>query len=180
MKNNISVFILIILVASSFKYRSKTIDSKAPASVSNTPLEMLSLPEGKPKAELESLIDKMQQANQDLGHGNAEPIKELWSHGEEVTIFCGSSGVEVKGWNSVNERLDWLTDQISKGSSYTYEKISLQASENFASLQQTEHYKSPEGLAMDLGVTILFKKETSGWKIVHRHAENLSSRVASM
>lgn len=180
MKNNISVFILIILVASSFKYRSKTIGSTRPVGPDNIALEVLSLPESQPKAEFELLVNKMQEANRELANGNPEDVKQLWSRNDEVTIFCGSSGIEVRGWKAVEERLDWACSQIPTGSEYSFERVSSQAGENYGSLQQTEHYKSLDGKKMDLSVTLLFKKEASGWKIVHRHAENLSSRVASM
>ena len=180
MKNNISVFILIILVASSFKYRSKTIGSALPATPDNIALEVLPLPESQPKAEFESLVSKMQEANRELAQGDPGKIKQLWSRADDVTIFCGSSGVEVKGWKAVEERLDWLCSQVPAGSRYSSERISSQTGENYGSLQQTEHYKLLDGKTMDLGVTLLFKKEAGGWKIVHRHAENLSSRIASM
>ena len=180
MKNNIAVFILIILVASSFKYRSKTIGSAKPAPSENIALEVLSLPESEPKAEFESLITKMQDANRELAQGSPGKMKELWSRTDDVTIFCGSSGVELKGWKAVEERLDWQCSQVPNSSDYSFERVSSQVGENYGSLQQTEHYKSLDGKTIDLGVTLLFKKEASGWRIVHRHAENLSPRVASM
>ncbi len=180
MKNNVAVFILIILVASSFKYRSKTAGSALPSGQENPTLDVLSMTENAPTSEFKTVIDQMQNANQQLANGNPEPIKDLWSHANEVTIFCGSSGVEVRGWKAVEERLDWICSQISPKSNYTFEKISAQAGEDFGSVQQTEHYRSQDGKSIDLGVTILFKREANGWKIIHRHAANLSPRIASM
>ena len=179
MKNNVAVFILIILLASSFKYRSKTAVEGLNADHESV-TEIVPLSESKPKTEFEHLISEMQEANRALTLGYPEKTKQLWSQSDDVTIFCGSSGVEVKGWTSEEERLDWFASQVSSGSAYSFERVSSQAGENFGSLQQTEHYKSREGQAIDLGVTVLFKKDDRGWKIIHRHAETLTSRVASM
>lgn len=178
MKNNVAVFILIILVASSFKYRSKTVVSTSAPPHDNIALKVLALPEKTPASAFTALTDKMNEANQELAGGDGEAVKALWAHTDDVTIFCSSSGVEVKGWKAVEERLDWICSQIVPGSTYTYETISSQEGEHFGTVQQTEHYQAPDGKTRDLGVTILFKKERDGWKIIHRHAENLSSRVA--
>jgi ketosteroid isomerase-like protein len=180
MKNNISVFILIILVTSSFKYRSKTLGSLAPSEPTNGVIELLPDNEKLPQEAFEKLLAQMQDANVELAKGNPEKIKNLWSHDEEVTIYCGNNGAQVKGWDAVEARLDWLCNQITPGSKYSYERISTQAGENYGSLQQTEHYTSSDGTQMNLGVTVLFKREADGWKIIHRHAESLAPRLASM
>jgi ketosteroid isomerase-like protein len=176
MKNNISVFILLILVACSFKYRAKTsgIVHKEAAQKESLPLRI-----SDPGADLVKVISFMQDGNLQLARGNAEQVKQLWSHSDDVTIFCESGGVEVNGWRSVAERLDWVEEQIPDGSTYTFETISSQAGNEYGSLQQTEHYRSPNGKTTDLGVTVLFKKESDGWKIIHRRAEHLSSGIAS-
>jgi ketosteroid isomerase-like protein len=180
MKNNISVFILIILVTSSFKYRSKTFGSFTPAESTSGVIELLPENEKPVHDAFETLLAKMQIANMEMAKGNSEGVKNLWSRDEDVTIICGKNGAQVKGWDAVEARLDWLCNQIPTGSSYSYERISTQAGENYGSLQQTEHYTSADGTQMNLGVTILFKREADGWKIIHRHAENLSSRITSM
>lgn len=176
MKNNVAVFILIMLVASSFKYKSKTAGESARVDEEKFNI----FPESKSETGFEHLIAEMQEANRALTHGNPEKTRALWSRNEDVSIFCGSSGIEVKGWNSVEERLEWFASQVAEGSAYSYERISCQAGDHFGSLQQTEHYKSPDGKTMDLGVTVLFKKEGKEWKIIHRHAETLNTRIASM
>jgi ketosteroid isomerase-like protein len=180
MKNNIAVFILIILVTSSFKYRSKTSGNLVPSQARQEGIELLPDIEEESRGAFEDVLTKMQQANVALANGNTEEIKKLWSRDDEVTIFCGAHGAQVKGWDAVETRLDWLCNQITPGSKYTFERISTQAGESFGSLQQTEHYISMDGTQVNLGVTILFKREADGWKIVHRHAENLSPRIASM
>jgi ketosteroid isomerase-like protein len=175
MKRNVSVFILLILVASSFKYRTKTIGA------SLTPgLEIAEVKHVEPKysvAAFETAISRTQEANQQLAQGNSEPIKQLWSHEDDVAIYCESVGVEVKGWKSVDERLSWLSGQMTKGT-YSYDLISSHVGDDFGSIQQTEHYKSADGKSKDLAVTILFRKEGDGWKIFNRRAEHLSGGIA--
>jgi ketosteroid isomerase-like protein len=180
MKNNISVFILIILIASSFKYRAKTGEAANIDVQNRNVLEVPGSNGDNPKADFAAFVDKMQEANRQLAKGDSKALKELWLHAEDVTIYCGSSSVQVKGWAFVEERIDWHCSQVVPGSTYTFEKISVQSGENFGSLQQTEHYTSQDGQKMNLGVTVLFERRNGSWKIVHRHAENLSPRVAYM
>ena len=46
--------------------------------------------------------------------GDAEPLKRLWSHRDDVTIF-GGWGAYEQGWSAVGSRLDWAAARYSEG-----------------------------------------------------------------
>jgi hypothetical protein len=46
--------------------------------------------------------------------GNAEPLKALFSHRDDVTILGAFGGFE-QGWDLVGPRLDWASSQFRDG-----------------------------------------------------------------
>jgi hypothetical protein len=45
--------------------------------------------------------------------GDAEPLKRLWPHGDDVTVF-GGWGAYEQGWAAVEPRLDWAALAASR------------------------------------------------------------------
>ena len=170
MNRKITVFILLILLASSFKYRSKAVEANSEPSSAKT--KIISLKEKSDK-EFEQVVSQMQEANREFSQGKPEALKALWSKGDDVTIFGGFGGIEEKGWKSVEPRLDWASKKMPEGSTYTFENVSSHAGSDVAYLLQAEHYTPANGKGIDLRVTVLFRKESDGWKIIHRHADNM-------
>jgi ketosteroid isomerase-like protein len=169
MKRNISVFILLILLASSFKYRTKarevnqnviTAGYSSTASQKSFPVESFN-----------SAIEKLQQANSELSKGNPDLAKSMWSHKEDVTIFDEKAVGEIKGWQAVEATLNATSKQLSKESTYTFEKIASHEAGDQGYLLQKEHYKLANGRVIDLHVTVLFRKEANSWKIIHRQSD---------
>ena len=171
MNKKVTIFIVLILIASSFKYRAKSVEaSLVPAGPkkSVTPLK-----EKTHVQDFEAAVASLQKANQEFAAGNAAPFKALWSRRNDVT-FLGSSGeTEMMGWELIETRLDLDSKKMKSGSSYSYENISKEIGADMAYLFQTEHYRRADGKGIDLKVTVLFRKEAEGWKIIHRHADNL-------
>ena len=170
MNRKITVFILLILLASSFKYRSKAVEANSEPSPVKT--KIISLKEKSDK-EFEQVVSQMQEANREFSQGKPEALKKLWSRGDDVTIFGGFGGIEEKGWKAVEPRLDWASKKMPAGTTYTFESINRHAGTDMAYLLQAEHYLAANGKGIDLRVTVLFRKEAEDWKIIHRHADNM-------
>ena len=56
------------------------------------------------------LLDALRQFVQ----GDAEPVKRLWSHADDVMIF-GGWGAYEQGWAAVEPRLDWAASRYAEG-----------------------------------------------------------------
>ncbi len=169
MKKNIYVFILLILLASSFKYRSKsreTMSEPLPAEQADLAQKTAN------EASFDAFVVNMHQANEAFSKGNPALIKSLWSRKSDVTLFTDSG---VKGWDSVNTVLDLSSQQMPAGNIYSSEKISSQVNAETAYLLQTEHYLLPNGKTIDLQVTLILCKEAGSWKIAHRQASNIKT-----
>ncbi|MCF2486958.1 nuclear transport factor 2 family protein [Dyadobacter sp. CY347] len=171
MNRNITVFILLILIASSFKYRTKTSEQVLPLSpVPNRPVTNVSLQSGA----FEKAVLKLQEGSREFAEGQPSIYKSLWSHSDDVSNFCGLDGKEFKGWQSVEKSLDSFNQRISGNNAFRYEKIAGQASHEQGYVLQKEHYTLHDGSKLDLNVTIVFRLENNEWKIVHRQSDELS------
>jgi ketosteroid isomerase-like protein len=172
MKKKISIFILLIVLASSFKYRAKTVElDTLPASVKVSAVSNL---KSNADQEFETVIDQMQKANLEFSQGNPFLLKSLWSHGEDVTAFGGFGRTKIKGWELVERRINGISEMMPENNAYSFDKITSKMDGNMAYLLQSEHYTTAPGVSTDFLVTVLFRKEKDGWKIVHRQADDLS------
>ena len=171
MNRNIAVFILLILIASSFKYRTKTrgqVSTVNPAQVQS--VKNISQESGA----FDKAVLKLQEGNQELAKGRASIYKSLWSHSEDVSNFCAMDGQEYKGWESVEKSLDSFAQKMAGNSNFKLEKIASQAGPEQGYVLQKEHYTLQDGIKVDLNVTIVFRRENNEWRIVHRQSDKLA------
>jgi ketosteroid isomerase-like protein len=129
-------------------------------------------------SEWTDFIAKLEAAEHDFGQGRPAAFKDLWSHSDDVSI-CGAFGGVESGWDKVGCRLDWASSQFSEGTR-SREEIRSAVGTEFAYLVQTEHirFRIPgrtEPSTLDLRVTMVFRREADGWRIVHRHADSQKS-----
>lgn len=171
MKRNIAVFILLILLASSFKYRTKARESSQPF-LPDRLRNMVSVSQ-EVVPSFNETVSLLQQANLEMANGNPGLFKSMWLQNEEVTFCDDSKNAALKGWNAIEGSLNTSEESRLKVDSYTFEKISGNEGEQQAYLLQREHYKLVNGQTRDLQVTVVFRKENNVWKIVHRHADSV-------
>lgn len=116
-------------------------------------------------------IEKLSMANSEFANGIVgESTKEIWSHGDFVTLFGGYGAMIEPGWKSVESRLELAAKQNINGT-YSSKEIMKKIDNDFAYLLQTEQYVFPGKAPINFRVTMICKKESDGWKIVHRHGD---------
>jgi ketosteroid isomerase-like protein len=121
---------------------------------------------------------RLEAAEHEFAQGRPAAFKALWSHSDDVSI-CGAFGGIESGWKSVAARLDWASSQFSEGTR-TRQEIRSAIGTDFAYLVQTEHilFRVPgrtEQSTLELRVTMVFRREADGWRIVHRQADSQRS-----
>lgn len=126
-------------------------------------------------SEWAAFIAKLEAAEHEFAQGRPAAFKALWSHSDDVTI-CGAFGGIESGWNNVAARLDWASSQFSDGRR-TREEVRSALGTDFAYLVQTEHiqFRVPgraEQSTLELRVTMVFRRQEDGWRIVHRQADS--------
>src|SRR5262245_25254327 len=126
-------------------------------------------------SEWATFMAKLEAAEHEFAQGRPAAFKALWSHSDDVSI-CGAFGGVESGWNKVASRLDRASSQFSDGMRSRAEIKSAVGAE-FAYLVQTEHirFRVPgrtDPSTLDLRVTMVFRREPDGWRIVHRQADS--------
>lgn len=116
------------------------------------------------------------QAQAAFVRADPEPIKALWSHANDVSIFGGYGGHEL-GWSQVGPRLTWASKTNSNGSHDDDEILTRIIGTDLALVVQVEHItnRKPGGTSsmQHLRVTHVARCEGAMWRVVHRHADPL-------
>lgn len=132
--------------------------------------------------ELQALLAKVDSAQLELQNGQPAAFKALWSHADDITLSGGFGGTIEKGWEQISRRLDWVGAQFSKGTN-TIERIAANSSGDLAYVVQVEHLRfrvpgQAKESMRDYRVTMLFRRESAGWRIIHRQADSQMTKQA--
>lgn len=133
-------------------------------------------------AEFTAFLDEVDAAQIELQNGRAERFKALWSRSDDITLSGGFGGTIEKGWGPIAERLDWVASQYSNGRTQR-ERVVVNAGLDLAYVVQHEHiqFRVPGQDAdstRDYRVTMIFRRESAGWKLVHRQADSQMQKRA--
>jgi hypothetical protein len=138
-------------------------------------------PESSEVLEFLAFLKKVDEAQVEFVQGRPAAFKALWSQRPDVTIF-GGFGSGDEGWEKVGARLTWGSSQFSKGSR-SHEVLNTSVIGEFGYVVQIERIRftvpgqSKESL-LELRSTMIMRRESEGWRLVHRHADSQMSRRA--
>jgi ketosteroid isomerase-like protein len=132
--------------------------------------------------EFESFLGKLDAAQLELQNGKAEAFKSIWSQADDITLSGGFGGTIEKGWPSISKRLDWVGANFAKGKN-SIERLVANQSGKLAYVVQLEHinFIAPEtgkDATRDYRVTMIFRREKAGWRLVHRQADSQFTKQA--
>ena len=132
--------------------------------------------ETKASEKFRAMLTKVDAAQLELQNGSPAAIKALWTHADDITLSGGFGGTIEKGWEQISRRLDWVGTQFSKGS-HTIERLVANESGDLGYVVQIEHLSfhvpgQAQESRRDYRVTIVFRRESEGWRIVHRQADS--------
>jgi ketosteroid isomerase-like protein len=130
-------------------------------------------------SELAQVMEQDHRALDAFAKGDPEPKKKLFSRREDVTL-ANPLGPPARGWKEVEKTLERAASQLREGEAIGFERISDYATADLAYIVEIERYRAKVGGADDvepisLRVTTIFRREDDGWKIVHRHADPITS-----
>ena len=103
----------------------------------------------------------------------------MWSHGQDVSV-ANPYGPPVRGWDKVEEVVEHAASFRRDGEATGFEVVAKYATAELAYVVQIERAKSKVGDREDLTpyavrATMIFRPEDGGWKIVHRHADPITT-----
>ncbi len=128
------------------------------------------------------LAQVMEEYHRALGafvKGDPEPVKKLFSRRDDVTL-ANPLGPPARGWNQVEEALDRAASQLHGGEPIRSVRISEVVTEDLAYTLEIERTGIKAGgsdniAPVSLRVTTIFRREDDEWRIVHRHADPITS-----
>jgi ketosteroid isomerase-like protein len=129
--------------------------------------------------DVDQLIDQYQQALDVFMKGNPEPVKELFSHSEDVTL-ANPLGPPAHGWEQVGATIEHAASQFRDGRLVSVEIVEKQATSEFAYTVWLERAEGKVGEREDIApstlrVTMIYRPEAGTWKVVHRHADPITT-----
>ncbi len=129
--------------------------------------------------DVNQLIEQFHLASDEFLKGNPEPTKKLFSHREDVTL-ANPFGPPVHGWEHVAETIDHASSLCRDGELVGSEIVAKYVTPELAYVVEIERPKAKIGGSEDvtpfaLRVTMIFRPEDGTWKIVHRHADPITT-----
>jgi ketosteroid isomerase-like protein len=130
--------------------------------------------------DVDELIEQYYRAQREFLRGNAEPVKDLFSHTEEVTL-ANPYGPPVRGWKQVAKAVEHAASLHSDGTFVEWQIAAKYVSAELAYVVQVEWAEAKIGAREEITPlavrsTMIFRPEEDGeWKIVHRHADPITT-----
>ena len=130
--------------------------------------------------DLDQLIEQYNLALGEFYKGKPEPVQKLFSHRDEVTL-APPFGPPTHGWDEVAASMERGAAQFRDGENVGFEIIERYVTSDLAYVVRVERAKTKVGGGEDvapiaLRVTMIFRPEEGTWKVVHRHADPITTR----
>lgn len=129
--------------------------------------------------DLEQTIKRYDESIAAVVRGEPEPQKQLWSRRDDITL-ANPLGPPARGWSEVEKTLEHATSLMRAGEVYARERVSEYATPDMAYTLEIERSRakfggSDEFAPVSLRVTTIWRREEDGWRILHRHADPITT-----
>ena len=129
--------------------------------------------------DVDELIEQFHLDLDEFMKGNPEPVMKLFSHREDVTL-CNPLGPPALGWAQVAQTIEHASSLCRDGNEVAVETVVKNVTPELAYLLEIQRGKAKFGGSEDitpfaLRVTMIFRPEDGVWKIVHRHADAITT-----
>jgi ketosteroid isomerase-like protein len=129
--------------------------------------------------DVDELIEQYHLTVGEFLKGNPEPVKKLWSHRDDVTL-ANPFGPPVRGWEQVAQTTEHAASVTRDGEATGFEIVAKYVTPELAYVVEMERLEAKVGAREDvapfaLRVTMIFRPEEGTWKVVHRHADPITT-----
>jgi ketosteroid isomerase-like protein len=129
--------------------------------------------------DVDQLIEQYHLESNEFLKGNPEPVNKLWSHREDVTL-ANPFSPPAHGWDEVSKTTEQAASQIRDGQFVSAEIIEKNVTPELAYVVEIEQAKAKIGGSEEitpfaLRATMIFRPENGTWKVVHRHADPITT-----
>jgi ketosteroid isomerase-like protein len=129
--------------------------------------------------DIRKIIEQYHSAADEFSRGNSQPVKMIYSHQKDVTL-ANPFGPAVCGWEQVSKALDYASSRFREGKVLSFDCMAEYITAELVTILEIEQWKAKVGAkeemtSFDLRVTTTFRHENGSWKLVHRHADPIST-----
>jgi ketosteroid isomerase-like protein len=129
--------------------------------------------------DFDTVVEHYQRALGEFVKGKPEPVKMVFSHREDVTL-ANPLGPVVRGWEQVAATGERAASQVRDGELVGFDIVAKYVTPELAYMVWVERNKAKVGGRQDvapiaLRVTTIFRPEDGTWKVVHRHADPITT-----
>ena len=127
----------------------------------------------------DEVVEQCHLALGEFAKGNPEPMKMMFSHREDVTL-ANPLGPPARGWEQVAATMERAASQLRDGEKVGFDVVAKYVTPELAYIVELEQTKAKLGRRQDvapftLRVTMIFRPEDGTWKVVHRHADPITT-----
>ena len=128
--------------------------------------------------DVDELIEQYFRAQREFLRGNPEPVKNLFSHRQDVTL-ANPYGPPARGWEKVSKTIEHAASLRSDGTFVEWQILAKYVTAELAYVVQIERAEAKIGAREDITpyavrATMIFRPEDGEWKVVHRHADPIT------
>ena len=129
--------------------------------------------------DLDEVIEQFHLAQGEFVNGNPEPVKRLFSHREDVTL-ANPLSPPAHGWEQVAATMERAASQFRDSEFVGFETLAKYVTPELAYVVEIERTKAKVGAREDIApsalrATMIFRPEDGTWKVVHRHADPITT-----
>jgi ketosteroid isomerase-like protein len=129
--------------------------------------------------DFDQVVEQSHLALGEIVKGNPEPLKMMYSHQEDVSL-ANPFGPPVRGWEQAAETMERAASRYRDGEITGFENVAKYVTPELAYIVEVERYQAKVGGREDIApvalrVTSIFRREDGVWKIVHRHADPITT-----
>src|SRR5215213_3358727 len=129
--------------------------------------------------DLDEVIERSQLALREFIKGNPEPMQMMFSHREDVSL-ANPIAPPARGWEQVAATMERAASNLRDGEITGFETVAKYVTPELAYIAWIERSKGKVGgredvAPFDLRVTTIFRPEEGTWKVVHRHADTVTT-----
>ena len=129
--------------------------------------------------DVDQLIEQFHLAQGEFTKGNPGPVKKLFSHREDVTL-ANPLSPPAHGWEQVAATIERAASPFRDGEITSYEIVAKYVTAELAYVVEIEQGKAKVGGREEitpwaLRATMIFRPEDGEWKVVHRHADPITT-----
>ena len=130
-------------------------------------------------SDFDEVVEQYHLALGEFVKGNPEPVKKMSSHREDVTL-ANPLGPPVRGWEQVAAAGERAASLSREGEIVGFDIVAKYVTADLAYIVEVERFKAKvagreDVTPLSLRVTSIFRREDGIWKLVHRHADPITT-----